>query len=244
MKAEETLGTVQRHLRALLRAELLIAEIKLGALLKKTALGVVAGLIAGYLVVAQVEQTRGSPHWLGKRLYGFIFHDDKLIRKLNPDAMRWVRIPQDIGPIAMDERGWQVGHEAENDRQSLVEFVLPGETVNNWSELYTMQVIHGVPLHLGAADMIMTDENAETVRLPSCTVIEQEMLSQTATEVLYTQTLSQCAPMRDEYSVRKILRGPTTITEVSWSKTSPITDEERRRWTGLLGQVSFLSNCR
>lgn len=46
MNAEEAFKVFQRHLRALLRAELLIAEIKLGAMLKKTALMIVAGLIA------------------------------------------------------------------------------------------------------------------------------------------------------------------------------------------------------
>ena len=46
MKAEDTVRSFQRHLRALLRAELLIAEIKLNALLKKTMLMAVAGVIA------------------------------------------------------------------------------------------------------------------------------------------------------------------------------------------------------
>ncbi len=49
MKAEESVRSFQRHLRALLRAELLIAEIKLNALLKKTMLMAVAGVILGLL---------------------------------------------------------------------------------------------------------------------------------------------------------------------------------------------------
>ena len=46
MKTEDTVRAFQRHLRALLRAELLIAEIKLGVLLRKTALVAFAGVIA------------------------------------------------------------------------------------------------------------------------------------------------------------------------------------------------------
>jgi len=43
---EEVLDAVQRHLRALWRAEMLIAQIKLAALLKRSGLMVFAGLIA------------------------------------------------------------------------------------------------------------------------------------------------------------------------------------------------------
>lgn len=46
MRTEETLDAVQRHLRALWRAEMLIAQIKLTALIKRSGLMIFAGLIA------------------------------------------------------------------------------------------------------------------------------------------------------------------------------------------------------
>lgn len=46
MKIDDTLDAFQRHLRALLRAEMLLAEIKLGALARKSVLMIFAGLIA------------------------------------------------------------------------------------------------------------------------------------------------------------------------------------------------------
>lgn len=46
MRTEETLDAIQRHLRALWRAEMLIVQIKLGALLKRSGLMILAGLIA------------------------------------------------------------------------------------------------------------------------------------------------------------------------------------------------------
>lgn len=46
MRSEETLDAIQRHLRALWRAEMLIAQIKLAALLKRTGLMAFAGLVA------------------------------------------------------------------------------------------------------------------------------------------------------------------------------------------------------
>jgi hypothetical protein len=46
VKTDEALDAFQRHLRALWRAEMLIAQIKLAALLKRSGLMVFAGLIA------------------------------------------------------------------------------------------------------------------------------------------------------------------------------------------------------
>jgi len=46
VNTEETLNAVRRHLSALWRAEMVIAEIKLGALVKRGSLMLVAGLIA------------------------------------------------------------------------------------------------------------------------------------------------------------------------------------------------------
>jgi hypothetical protein len=39
-----------------------------------------------------------------------------------------------------DGRGWTVGHQQQNDFQSITEFVLPGQTVDNWKEMVTSEV--------------------------------------------------------------------------------------------------------
>ncbi len=76
MKAEESVRSFQRHLRALLRAELLIAEIKLNALLKKTMLMAVAGVIAVFGLATQtaVEKiSRRSRDQMGSDRFGKLF---------------------------------------------------------------------------------------------------------------------------------------------------------------------------
>lgn len=46
-----------------------------------------------------------------------------------------------------DGRGWTVGNQQKNARQSLTEYVLPGQTVENWKELVTSTVFtQPVPL--------------------------------------------------------------------------------------------------
>ena len=50
-----------------------------------------------------------------------------------------------LGPAAaqtpaFDGRGWVVGHQQRNANESLTEYVLPGQTVDNWRELVTSTV--------------------------------------------------------------------------------------------------------
>jgi hypothetical protein len=60
--------------------------------------------------------------------------------------------PLSAPPVAaqsprFDGRGWSVGNRQENAKEILTEYVLPGDTVENWRELVTSTVFHqAVPL--------------------------------------------------------------------------------------------------
>ena len=68
-------------------------------------------------------------------------------------------------------------------------------------------------------------------------------ITPTKTEVLYEQTLADCAPNRDEFSIRKIVRGPRTMTDVSYSKTTAMNGAERRKWAEIIGRSKLLNEC-
>src|SRR5713101_8435489 len=79
-------------------------------------------LYAGYLIPVMVEQTRGSTPTAEMRLYGFLFKDDELVKKLNPTQMSRFGIQEDVGPIPKDERDWKEGYSTSNAAQLLVEY--------------------------------------------------------------------------------------------------------------------------
>src|SRR5262245_37224805 len=55
--------------------------------------------------------------------------------------------PANAQTPGFDGRGWAVGHRQSNGTQTLIEFVLPGQNVENWRELVTSQVFsRAVPL--------------------------------------------------------------------------------------------------
>ena len=57
-------------------------------------------------------------------------------------ALAWAIAAKDKIEIAFDGRMWQEGYSSEDERQSIVKYILPGETVNGWSELVTAQIFY------------------------------------------------------------------------------------------------------
>jgi hypothetical protein len=57
-------------------------------------------------------------------------------------AMAWAVAAKDKVEIAFDGRMWQEGYSSEDERQSIIKYVLSGETVNGWSELVTAQIFY------------------------------------------------------------------------------------------------------
>ena len=56
-------------------------------------------------------------------------------------------VPSAVQTPAFDGRGWTIGSRQETGTEILTEYVLPGQTVDNWRELVTSTVFHqAVPL--------------------------------------------------------------------------------------------------
>ncbi len=201
-------------------------------------------LHAGYLVPVMAELTRGNQLFLGKQLYGFLFKNDELVREINPNIMRSLSIPERVGPFPKDERDWKEGHSSKGANPLILEYVLPGETVQNWSELVTVQIISGVSLNVSAAKFVADMADQHKSRKPGCATVSQKILASTPTEVLYKQALVKCAPFRDEYSIRKAIRGPRSLTEVSYSKTTAMSDFDERKWVEIVGRTTSINECK
>lgn len=197
-------------------------------------------LYVGYLVPVMVEQTRGAPLTAGKQLYGLLFRDNELVKKLDPMQMRSLAISEAIGPLPKDERGWKVGHSQSTDNQSIVEWVLPEETVQNWSELITVQYLHRVPMNMTPEKL--AKDTAEALR-KSCADVSLNILASSQMGVLYERKTASCAPMRDEYTIGKLIRGPRSMISVSYAKTAVMGDAEKMKWTEIVGQTELGGDC-
>lgn len=200
-------------------------------------------LYAGYLVPVMAEQTFGPAPTDGKQLYGFIFHDGVLVKKIAPWQLQTLGIKEAVGPFPKDDRDWQQGHSDGEGNRFLLEYVLPGETVQDWSELVSVQVLSNASLDLSAAGFVESIAAAHQAAAPRCADVRHEILESGPTEVLFRQALSKCAPLRDEYSVRKVIRGPRSLTEVSYARTSDFDAVELTKWTEIVSRARIMNEC-
>jgi hypothetical protein len=200
-------------------------------------------LYAGYLVPTMAEQTLGASLTAGKQLYGFMFKNDQLVTTIIPMMMQNLDINEAVGPFPKDERDWKLGYRKLDANPILFEFVLPGETVQDWSELVSVQIISNVSLNLSVSKFVADVADQRRSTKPGCAIVSQKILASTPTELLYEQTLAKCAPFRDEYSVRKAIRGPRSLTDVSYTKISEMEDAEKRKWAEIVGRTTSINEC-
>ncbi len=196
-------------------------------------------LNTGYLVIVMVDQTGGRFQSRGKRLYGFLFRGDKIVKKWNPMEMDRLPTSEGVRPMPKDERDWKEGYSKETAVRVLKEYVLPGETVHNWSELITFIIFRNVSLDTTPQKLVTGAE----IQKKRCANVSKKVLASSQTELLFEQTLVNCAPMPNEYSIRKLIRGPRTIIEVSYSKKTVMKDAEKKKWTKIIGRAKFPNDC-
>ena len=197
-------------------------------------------LLAGYLVPVTANMTRGAPQLLGHREYGFLFKNGEVITKLEPLQMQYLNLYDAVGPIPKDDRKWKKGHSTVNKKQVIIEWVPPGETVQNWSELVTMHIIRNTsrtltPLKLAE---ITKEEFKKT-----CANVTQKIISITTNSALIERTTTSCAPARDEYSIIKIVNGLRSTTLITYASTSQFSKADREKWIKLVDNAQLMNEC-
>ncbi|MDP2268029.1 MAG: hypothetical protein Q8K46_02570 [Deltaproteobacteria bacterium] len=197
-------------------------------------------IITGYLVPVLANQSRGNNLFMGKRLYGFIFHNDVLLREINPNLMTNLRISEAVGPIPDDGRGWMLANSQSQGNQSIQEFTLPNEGLEIWSELVTIQTLHSIPHEISLETMMTRagDEHRNT-----CEFVSQTIIESTSGTLTYEQTTRGCQGFEDEVSLRKSIRGARSVFEVSYTSKNPFSDEARHAWLSILEKVAPKGHC-
>ena len=67
--------------------------------------------------------------------------------------------------LYFDDRNWEIGYQASNHISSLIEYVLKGETVHNWSELVSVGSLFGLQEKITPDEFVKLIESDTTVRL-------------------------------------------------------------------------------
>ena len=136
--------------------------------------------------------------------------------------------------LEFDQREWRVGHEQRavlNGR--IVEWVLPGETVETWTELVTVQTMLRVPA-VGALPEFsarrLHDATREAVR-KMCRNVRWNVVQQTDTEVAYEWQSDRCADGKPQAELAQFFDTRFNVIRVAYAaRASQIPPDVREAW--------------
>ena len=133
---------------------------------------------------------------------------------------------------------WELAHSAENAIQRVQEFVRPGQNLDNWTELITVQTF-SKQVDWGSIDEMLSKQRKNLVsRCPgsTLTVVRREV-----TSLLYESNLINCSEGRDEQSIGKLLDGHNDRFLIIYGIRSPMsmTAAQRKEWIDKLTETKI-----
>lgn len=198
-------------------------------------------LYVGYLVPVTVDiKRRGLEFNIGKQTYGLLFKNNELVKTIYPDNFRLLAVKDLIGPLPKDDRDWEIGFSDAKGSPVIMEWALPGETVQNWSELITHQAFLSVPTDMSHERLM---QGARTQTEKDCRNVKWTVISQSPEEVFFERHASECAPIRDEYAIEKLVQGVRSLNQIAYARNSPFSDTDRKKWLDIMAKVKLSDEC-
>lgn len=143
-----------------------------------------------------------------------------------------------------DPKEWNVGHQARNQNQIVIEFVRPGEKIDSWTELLTAQILRK-PRAPETIDVLVPKMHQEiSKRCPAMTwnVINRQFASDTEEAgMLYEWTIKGCPPDADQHEIARVVYGKFNIFRLAYTaKTPALAPEKREKWIKDLSEAKVV----
>jgi len=147
-------------------------------------------------------------------------------------------------PFLLDASGklaWNPGHHAENKVQRVDEYVHPGETVENWTQLVSVETFNKAAGLSSLEDQLAAARKEIVSRCPGSTL---EVLRKTPDGVLYEEQAVHCPTGADEHILARVFDGNSNRFVVMYSVRGSVTmtSERRDEWIEKLMAVQMLTS--
>jgi hypothetical protein len=138
------------------------------------------------------------------------------------------------------DRDWELGNRFAEGNRVVLEYVLSGETVENWSELITVQSF---------VDATMTPRDLLSVlqqqTLKDCPNAMWNVIRQSDSDIVVEWRTEGCvgpADSDDQYEITRALSGPLALHTVSYvTKRQPhLPETERSEWIDRIGRAELI----
>jgi hypothetical protein len=132
-----------------------------------------------------------------------------------------------------DGRGWTIGHQQRNSNESLTEYVLPGQTVENWRELVTSTVFfQPVPIAR------LVDE-IHRLMSKDCPSLVWNMIRQDEKTAVFEWRDAGCGGDEPQTEIDRLTIEADGLFRLAYAvKTrAPLPPDRRTQWLAILDQV-------
>ena len=139
---------------------------------------------------------------------------------------------------AIYEGGWIQAYSAESNVERIVEFVQPGETVDNWTELVTIHTFNK-RLDWGSIDLFLDTHRMEIGS--RCPGSSMDVIRRGSNSLLYESKIVNCPTGPNEQNITRLLDARANRFLITYAVRSPksMTDEQRSTWIYTLSTISI-----
>ena len=150
-------------------------------------------------------------------------------------SLLWLAVPAPAAAQtpAFDGRGWVVGHQQRNANESLTEYVLPGQNVDNWRELVTSTVFFTpVPV-----DRLV--EQIHTLMSKDCPSLVWNVIRHDEKSVVFEWRDSGCGGFESQTELDRITLEKDGLYRLAYAvkTTTPLPSDRRKQWLAILDQM-------
>jgi hypothetical protein len=136
------------------------------------------------------------------------------------------------GPT-FDGRGWTVGHQQKTARQSLTEYVLPGQTVDSWNELVTSTVF---PQPVPIAPFV---DRLRASLSQGCASLVWNAIRQDERMAIFEWWDAGCGGFEPTYEMDRVTIEKDGLYRLAYAAKikGPLAPERRKAWLAILSQT-------
>ncbi len=131
--------------------------------------------------------------------------------------------------FAFDSREWELGDQSADHQTAIREYVLRGQTVQNWSELVTSLYMKG--------DVALRDQFEQYRRGLSrdCPSLRLSIIDESVQSLIFEWQMDGCEGQPAQHEIRRFTRVKTGILSLSFvEKTRELSAEKRATWISII----------
>jgi hypothetical protein len=156
-----------------------------------------------------------------------------------PHAAKKAAPAEERAELQFDDRKWKPGFQGSRGVSVINEYILANESIENWTELFTAQLLTGLPKRMTAEDFVR--ESEAKLRNVVTGKLEWNVINTKPNDVLYEWTLVKDHLRRDEQEIVRIIKGTDGMHIIHFTtRNIPMTGAARQKWIGLLNAAKIV----